>query len=84
MEEDVRTKIQQIGNGNDHWMLSSDDAYVIEQYRAVCENEGKTVLEKCGVFDSRKKVESILSRLRERPVLWGQDPDHLFLMKYGV
>lgn len=82
MQEDDRTQIQQIET--DMWMLASTDSYVIEQYKSICVSEGKTTLEKAGIFDTREQVETILSKIRSRPFLLGQDPKNRFAKRHGV
>ncbi|MDD3840096.1 MAG: hypothetical protein PHP06_05925 [Clostridia bacterium] len=76
MQEDENTRIQQIPEG---FMLKSSDFHIIEQYRAICGNEGETNLEKCGIFHDRRRVEQILNKIYERPILWGQDPHNRFM-----
>lgn len=82
MDEDDRTKIQQIET--DKWMLASTDAYAIDQYVSICISEGKTTLEKAGIFDTREQVETILGKIRSRPFLLGQDPKNRVAKRYGL
>lgn len=79
MQEDETTKIQQIDE--EQFMLSSNDSYIIEQYRTICNKEGKTVIERCGIFGERNKVEAILNKIEPLPILWGQDPNNRFYKK---